>query len=81
MFQMNQQILTRLTLTQKILTGMFSSHREEVTKAVQTTVLTAAIRNRRTRAKTQVKTRTTPAQTKQRKHLMMSQMMTVACQG
>ena len=81
MTQMNQQILTRRTLTQKILTEMFSSHREEATRAVQATVLNTAIRIRRTRAKPQVKTRTTPARTKQRKHLMMSQMMTVAYQG
>ena len=78
MTQMNQQILTRRTQTQMILTEMFSSHREGATRAVQATVQSTAIRNKRTRAKPQAKDRTTPAQATLRQRLTMSLTITFA---
>ena len=79
--QMNRQILTHQTPIRKTPIEMFSSHREEVNKAVPMTVLSTMIRNKRTRAKTQVKARITPARMKQRTYRMTSPMMTVAHQG
>ena len=78
MTQMNRQIPTRRTQTQMIRKETSSSHREKATRAVQATVQSTPIRNKRTRAKPQAKVRTTPAQAILRQRLTMSQMITFA---